>query len=125
MTFKEIYEQAIQWWGEKIDISDAMIIEKKSSQNKFFNTKDSENFYSQQLSECFKQALEKSKNVGVLQEVMTWSIYDSINKKAAGLFHVNIKDLNPKDIDQVELERLFFKQLEDDGYLKELDNFNR
>jgi hypothetical protein len=116
MTFIDIYNRTIHFWGEEINFSDGSITESGSAKS---------GFVSNQLS---KKWYEVEKNVGTddaYADLMGWTMFQVFHKHAIQLFNKNIFTLKPTDISIIEIEQKYFNNLNEEGWEELLFNYKR
>jgi|ERR1700758_1344408 len=126
MTFKEIYNRIIPYWGDKVDFSDALISKTDNTIDTPGTTPTGDNYFHSTLLSRQWDAIEET--VGhddTYGNLMVWTLYQVFHKHASQLFGQNIHSFNPKDIDKKEIEEQYFKNLAEDTWEDELSKYQR
>jgi len=116
MTFKEIYDRIIPLWGNLINFSDGSAID--SSTNDSY-------FRSNALSRLWDDIEETVGHEDTFGDLMVWTMYQVFHKYAKRLFLQEVFMLDPKTIDQREIEEQYFMNLQAEGWEAELAGYER
>ncbi|GHA80778.1 hypothetical protein [Pontibacter akesuensis] len=126
MTFNEIYSRILPFWGETIDFSDGMILEAKPQKKGLsIMPQAASNFYSPTFSNRWNEAEEAVAKEDVYGKVMVWTMYQLFHRQARQLFEKGTFTLAPATINKVELETLYFKNLQEDAGEEEIGHYQR
>jgi hypothetical protein len=111
MNFKEIYSKCTLVWPESIDLSDGELIE------------ETKGFYSENLSLAWDRAEELVTDEW--QSLMVWIFYQELHKKAIEYFMLGRHSLKVASIDLSILEHSYIDTLNEEGYEKMLNQFDK
>lgn len=83
------------------------------------------NFYSPTFSNRWNEAEEAVAKEDVFGKVMVWTMYQLFHRQARQLFENGTYTLAPVTVNKVELEALYFKNLQEDAGEEELADYQR
>ncbi len=112
MTFAEIYDRIIPFWGNVIEFHDGELIGDGL-------------FRSANLGTLWDKIEAEVGNEDTFGALMVWTTYQEIHKYALQLFENKVYSLNPKDIDKKDLEESYFQNLKVEGWEHELSLYER
>lgn len=124
MTFIEIYNRIIPYWGEKIDFSDGRIFD---PEHKTPGTTPSgeDSFYSKSFSKQWDEIEEIVGHEDAFGDLMVWTTYQVFHRHARQLFSKGIFILNPTDISKTEIEQQYYRNIQGDSWEEELAEYER
>jgi len=98
--FQEKFDEAIKGWPEKIDISDGQLLGDNA-------------FFSGNLWKLHLEIEDKLPEEDVWLDMMSWSIYNVLHKKAIESVKNGIYILEPIKVDIEEYRECFYENLKD------------
>jgi hypothetical protein len=126
MTFKEIYNRIIPYWGDKIVFSDAVNSKDNNKIDTPNSTPNGDIFFA---SETFRKQWDKIEEIvghdDTYGDLMVWTMYQVFHKHVIELYKQGISILNPNNIDRKEIEEKFFKNLNAESWEEELASYER
>ena len=124
MTFIEIYNRIISYWGNKIDFSDGSVFE---PENKTPGTTltDGKSFQSNIFGRQWNKIEEIVGTDDTYGDLMVWTMYQVFLRHAIQLFQQNIFILKPLDISKNEIEAQYFSNLNEESWEEELLKYKR
>jgi hypothetical protein len=126
MTFKEIYDRVIPLWGDKISISDGMIMQPNRKYKTLRKETDAgDYFYSPAFSNQYTSLEESLAKDDPYGELMVWTMYQIFQKYARRKFEQGVYSFSPAEVDKAEIEQQYFKNLKEDGWEEQLANYTR
>jgi hypothetical protein len=114
MTFKEVYDKIIPHWGEFIKFDDGQI-----------DPTDESYFFSNLFSEQWNRIEKEVGYSDPFQELMVWTMYQIFHGYCLQLFYEEEYFLTPSDIDEDEIEEMYFQNLNGKAWEKELVQYER
>lgn len=114
MTFIEIYDKIIPYWGEFIKFEDGQTDET-----------DPAYFYSKSLSERWNKIEKEVGYNDPFEELMVWTMYQIFHHHCLQLFNEEEYFLSPTDIDKDEIEEMYYENLQGKPWKKELAQYER
>jgi hypothetical protein len=122
MKFSSIYNLAILHWGNEIDISDYAIrtalYPLPNGEKRKRVSKSSEN-----LSRQWNRAEKITGHKNPYTDLMVWTMYQVFHSVSESLFAENQFKLLPKEIDKKLIANQYLKNLQENGWEKELDGY--
>lgn len=118
MTFTEIYQAIIPYWGFEINISDGEDQEPGGDE-------DSDYFFSDSFSKKWKEIEQEIGFDNPYYELMVWTMYQVFHFHAKALFQEGMYIFEPQMIAPREIEEQYFLNLKDRVWQNELANYER
>ena len=112
MTFIEIYNRVISFWGDKVVFSDGILLLKNGFTSKIFSL---------QWNSVEKKVGHKDS----FGELMVWTMYQVFNENARNLFIEGVTEFDPRTIQKNEIEKKYFENLNTESWEKELTQYER
>lgn len=126
MTFIEIYTRVLPLWPANIQISDSVIIEPKpATKNQLIMPGRGNSFYSKNLSDAWSKARECAGKENKLDQLMLWTFYQLLSKKAQQQIERTEMDLKPADLNKTLLEEQFYNNMVEEEMVEELGKYKR
>ena len=116
MTFTEIYQFVLPFWGLEIEFSDGEIIP-------FDDEEDG--FSSDRFAALWNRVEKEVGYDNTYNELMVWTMYQVFHRHAKELFAKDIHYLYPQEIDAWEIEEQYFLNLGGSIWKKELAEYER
>lgn len=118
MTFTEIYEQIIPYWGFEIDFSDGEDLEPGTDEGGDY-------FFSARFSSLWKNVEREVGYENSFHELMVWTMYQVFHGYAKNYFKNGVYFLEPLEVDRWEIETQYFINLKDIVWKKEYAQYER
>ncbi len=126
MTFTEIYDRIIPFWGDLIDFSDGSNAKPENAIDTPGTVPtDNVYFYSQSFSRLWDNIEETVGHEDTFGDLMVWTMYQVFHRHAKRLFLQGVFVLDTKTIDEKEIEKQYFINLNTESWEAELAVYKR